>query len=119
MSIKLISKHRTCLMALAMIWIGFNHSNFPFQSKIVNFFILCGYCGVDIFIFLSGFGLYYALKKEPTYKEYIKRYFLGDDYQYDMASGKLTFDDMIKKCSFLKKGKYVDKDGKNHWKKIR
>lgn len=76
MSIKLISKYRTCIMALAMLWIGLNHSTFPFDSKIINFFVLCGYCGVDIFVFLSGFGLYYALKKGPTYKEYIKRRFL-------------------------------------------
>lgn len=74
MSIKLISKYRTCLMALATIWIGFNHSYFPFHTKVFNFFFAkCGYVGVDVFIFLSGFGLYYACKKHKSYKEYIKR----------------------------------------------
>lgn len=73
MTLKLISKHRTCLMALAMIWIGFNHSYFPFHFKIFSFISKCGYGGVDMFAFLSGFGLYYACQKHRSYKEYIKR----------------------------------------------
>ena len=74
MSIKLISKHRRALMGLAIIWIAIRHSNFPYDFKIVRFFLdSCGYGGVDVFLFLSSFGLYYAYKKESNYFEFIKR----------------------------------------------
>lgn len=70
----LISKYKTQLMAIAMIWIGFNHAYVGFRFKPLNFLLVtCGYGGVDLFMFLSGFGLYFALKKETKYLEFLKR----------------------------------------------
>lgn len=74
MSLKLISKYRTCLMALAMIWIGCYHTYYAPELKIFDFFIYRhGYFGIDFFVFLSGFGIYQALKKSSNYKTYIYR----------------------------------------------
>lgn len=74
MKLRLISKYRSCLMALAMLWVAIRHSNFPINFKPLKFLLYsCGYGGVDAFLFLSGFGIYYALKKEPVYWEFVKR----------------------------------------------
>lgn len=70
----LISKHRNELLAIAMLWIAFYHAYVGFNFKPLNFVLVtCGYGGVDIFMFLSGFGLYYAYKKENKYTDFIKR----------------------------------------------
>lgn len=74
MSINLISKYRKQLLAVGMIWLAIFHSYLSFGFKPFNFiFETCGYAGVDIFMFLSGFGLYYAYKKENKYIDFIKR----------------------------------------------
>ena len=74
MSISLISKHRRALMGVAIIWIAIRHSMFPFTIKPIAFVLdVCGYGGVDLFLFLSSFGLYYAYKKESRYWPFIKR----------------------------------------------
>lgn len=74
MSIKLLSKHRSELMVIAMIWLAIFHSHISFNFKPINFILeTCGYGGVDIFMFLSGFGLYYAYKKESKYFDFIKK----------------------------------------------
>ena len=74
MSIKLISKHRSALMAVAMFWIALEHSYFPVHNKLISFvFVKCGYGGVSLFAFLSAFGLYYSYKKDSNYLHFIKR----------------------------------------------
>lgn len=74
MSLNLISNNRKPLMAIAMLWIAIYHSYFPLTFKPFSFVLSkCGYGGVDLFIFLSGFGIYYACKKENDYLVYIKR----------------------------------------------
>ena len=76
MTVDLIRKHRREIMAVAMIWIAIRHSYFPIQSKILGFILnTCGYGGVDIFLFLSSFGLYYAYDKYSNYWSFIKRRF--------------------------------------------
>lgn len=70
----LISKHKKELMSIAMIWVAFYHVYFEFKFKPINFVLVkCGYGGVDLFVFLSGFSLYYAYEKENNYLEFIKR----------------------------------------------
>lgn len=72
MSIKLLSKYRTCLMAIAMIWIGCYHIYYGSGIKVIDFIVYRhGYFGVDIFVFLSGFGIYQSLKKSRNYYSYI------------------------------------------------
>ncbi len=70
----LISKYRTGLMGLATIFVYIFHdpiyTNHPAINAIKNRLFI----GVDIFIFLSGYGLYYASLKRQTIKSfYIKR----------------------------------------------
>ncbi len=75
--IQVISKFRTELMGIAAIMIIFGHTIF---WKNVNYgfltpFITVGYCGVDVFLFLSGFGLYFSLNNNNSTKQfYFKRF---------------------------------------------
>ena len=74
MNINLISKHRNSLLAFAMLWVAVHHSYFPITFKPFAFCIMtCGFGGVDMFLFLSSFGLYYAYKKNNDYLHFIKR----------------------------------------------
>lgn len=64
----LISKYRTEIMGLACIWIILHHYNnymvFPDVLYPLHRFTVYGNSGVDIFLFLSGIGLYFAFQKE-------------------------------------------------------
>jgi peptidoglycan/LPS O-acetylase OafA/YrhL len=72
----LISKYRTVLMGIAIILIMFCHmdvaqgnNGVPVTSvaRALHIFTV----GVDIFMFLSGFGLYYSYtKSKPSYREF-------------------------------------------------
>lgn len=72
---KLISKHRKSIMGLAAIFILIFHgwnirfSNVFILGNIEGFLKTYGYLGVDIFLFLSGYGLYYSMEngKLSTY----------------------------------------------------
>ena len=72
MSYSIISKHRSKIMAIAMIWIAFFHSTFWFNNRVLSFIQTNGFGGVDIFIFLFGFGMYYSLSKNDI--DYITFY---------------------------------------------
>ena len=74
MSIKLISKHRTELMAIALIWVALYHSYFPITNKAISFILVkCGYAGASLFLFLSGFSMFYSYKKDSDYTSFIKK----------------------------------------------
>lgn len=64
------------IFGFACMWIFFRHIFF-FDLKSYGFFDYfsqLGDCGVDIFLFLSGYGCYYSFKKdENVEKFYIKR----------------------------------------------
>ena len=73
-----ISKNRTIFMGIAIIWIMIYHipalaSLFP---QPLFFLIKTGYAGVDIFLFLSSYGLYYSLKKDPSITRFYKKRFI-------------------------------------------
>ena len=60
-----------------MLWIMLFHIPKLSGFKPFDFIQATGYGGVDIFIFLSGFGLYFAmLKYEKNLKKYYKKRFL-------------------------------------------
>lgn len=70
-------EERLFLFGIASLWIFFRHtihlasfSYFPIIYEIFNI----GDAGVDIFLFLSGYGLYYSYKKSSVYSFYIKRF---------------------------------------------
>lgn len=58
----ILSENRSFIMTIAIIWVGVFH--FPIETSIFGFHFIkaIGYGGVDIFVFLSGFGLYHSLK---------------------------------------------------------
>lgn len=57
-----ISTYRSSLMGFAIIWIMLYH--FTLKTPIIQQISGYGYGGVDIFMFLSGLGLYYSLSKK-------------------------------------------------------
>ncbi len=78
-----VSSFRGELMGIAIIWVMLLHGSELYQE--VNLPILSalarrGNLGVDVFLFLSGFGLYYSLKKSADIKKFyvrrIKRVFI-------------------------------------------
>ena len=78
--IELISKYRIQIMAFAALWILLFHTwipifeNIPLVSFAEAFLKRIGYCGVDIFFFLSGMGLVYSINKTTSLKLfYLKR----------------------------------------------
>lgn len=56
-------------MGFAMISIMLFHQPFFFDNLFVGFFHLFGYWGVEVFLFVSGFGIVHSLKKNsiPVY----------------------------------------------------
>lgn len=77
-----VSKYRPQIMGFAAIWIFIFHVrdeallffDVPGLKRIEIFFNNIGFCGVDVFLFLSGWGLYYALKKHNLSEFYKRRY---------------------------------------------
>ena len=80
----LLSKYRVAIMGFAALWILFFHIwepllEFPSESGLYLFAFLerfikrIGYCGVDIFLLLSGSGLTYAIRKESLFTFYVRR----------------------------------------------
>ena len=73
-----LSKYRTELMGIAIIWVVLYHGNeygmiLPSSLNIVNFVLEKGRGGVDIFLLLSGLGLYYSFSKDSNIKSFYKK----------------------------------------------
>ncbi len=66
-----ISKYRTQLMGFAMLWIMIYHIGI--DVTFLNPITRSGYLGVDIFIFLSAYGLYHGFKKYSSIKIFYKK----------------------------------------------
>lgn len=61
MSFRLISQYRNSLMGFAILWIIVYHFYLVIQPIDQSVFpVRIGYGGVDIFLLLSGLGLYYS-----------------------------------------------------------
>lgn len=61
---KAVSTYRTQLMGLAILWVMLYHSTVSFSSvPVLGTLQAYGYGGVDIFLLVSGLGLYYAYRK--------------------------------------------------------
>lgn len=76
---ELLSKYRTVIMGFAALWILYFHSyalifkSIPILGEIEEFIRKIGFCGVDIFFFLSGIGLTFSIKKYSIKEFYYKR----------------------------------------------
>lgn len=63
----LLHRYRSAVMGFAALWILLFHEwlpifgRYPKLSMIENFMQRIGYCGVDIFLFLSGMGMVYSI----------------------------------------------------------
>ncbi len=74
-----ISKYRGALMGIAALWIYFFHLWTPLLQDveavagIERFLKRAGFCGVDIFLLLSGIGLTYAIGKSGLLTFYYRR----------------------------------------------
>ena len=80
----LIMRYRIAIMGIAAIWIFVFHTWIPvfyeptngltaFLHNIEEYLRLIGYCGVDIFLLLSGMGLTYAIRKGSLARFYYRR----------------------------------------------
>ncbi len=70
--IKDISTYRSELMGCSIIWIMMLHYTFN-QIHPLGFIAQYGYAGVDIFMMVSGFGLYFSLEKDHHVWRYYKK----------------------------------------------
>lgn len=81
---KLLSRYRSCVMGIAAIWILVFHKwiqltttppegTFDLLNFLESFTKRIGFCGVDIFLMLSGIGLTFAIRKDSLLKFYYRR----------------------------------------------
>lgn len=68
-----LSRYRNELKGFAILWVVFFHARLGLDSGLLYQIKRIGYGGVDIFFFLSGYGLYYSLKKDNDLTHYLKR----------------------------------------------
>ena len=73
MNLSLISKYRTHIMGAAMMWIMWFHSAFVGKSEAFHFIHNIGFFGVDMFLLVSGLGLYYSMRKSKSMGEFYKK----------------------------------------------
>lgn len=63
---ELVSKYRSSIMGICIVFIMLFHNEFgvlgPFAYPFKNY----GHWGVDVFLFVSGFGLYYSLNQDKA-----------------------------------------------------
>jgi peptidoglycan/LPS O-acetylase OafA/YrhL len=69
-----ISRFRKPLMGLAIVFVMLFHIQMD-KSNFMYSVTRCGNVGVDIFLFLSGIGLWYSWNKNPSLKHFYHRRF--------------------------------------------
>lgn len=82
MDLKRIAYYRKEIMGLAAFWIFYLHfgpcllenSHFSVIKEIEWYINHVGYCGVEIFLFLSGMGLVYSVRKRSIKEFYVRRF---------------------------------------------
>lgn len=70
-----ISIYRSQLMGISILWIMMLHFTFT-QIKPLGFIAQYGFAGVDIFMMVSGLGLYYSLDKNCNILQFYKKRFI-------------------------------------------
>ena len=73
MRLELFSKYRTHIMGAAMIWIMFFHTPFSAKTEMGNFLHIIGFYGVDMFLLVSGLGLYYSMRKSKGILDFYRK----------------------------------------------
>lgn len=67
-----LSRYRNELKGVAILWVVFFHAQLGLGGLAYQVQRI-GYGGVDMFFFLSGFGLYHSLEKDADLGRYLKR----------------------------------------------
>lgn len=86
-SFSLINKNRKFLFGIATLWIAWFHSydliftvnekiTFMNLGNLLSWILYIGNCGVDIFLLLSGTGLYFSFSKNPDLPSFWRKRFL-------------------------------------------
>lgn len=79
-TIRMLSKYRLPIMGFATLWIMMNHVWKPILTErehlawIENYIKEIGFCGVDIFLLVSGLGLVFAIEKYDLKTFYLRRF---------------------------------------------
>lgn len=73
MDLFVLSKYRQELMGIAMLMVVFHHLAIPQCSTVVDFLHVNGGFGVDIFLLLSGMGLYYSTRHGLNLRSFLYR----------------------------------------------
>ena len=68
-----ITDNRLFIMGLAILWVALYHIPNHTSIPIFRFLQDIGYGGVDIFVFISGFGVYMSLKKDSDAGSFLGR----------------------------------------------
>ena len=87
LSLRRIGDSRKMIMGFATLWIAFFHSKYLVfadsrtlqllhLAEPLDFLRSIGNCGVDFFLFLSGFGLYHSLSRDGAVRPFYRRRFL-------------------------------------------
>lgn len=72
--LKTISKNRTTIMGMAMLLVMFFHSSIELSGcSVLAALKDMGDVGVDIFLMMSGFGIYCSLKKDDNLHRFYKK----------------------------------------------
>ena len=76
-----ISTHRQTIMGFSILYIMFFHSSFPLgEIRVLRIIKSFGNLGVDIFLCLSGIGIYYSLYNAEKVRKSKDKYFLFFDF---------------------------------------
>lgn len=73
---KAISKYRSFLMGFSILWIILYHAPFNIDNTIITTFINRGYLGVDIFLLVSGYGLFFSIEKDNNIRHFYWKRFI-------------------------------------------
>lgn len=74
--LKRFSTNRTQIMGVSMLCVVFFHSGFDLNDvPILSIFKQWGDIGVDMFLLMSGMGIYHSLSKKPDTSAYIRSRF--------------------------------------------
>lgn len=67
-----ISRGRSLILCTAALMVLIFHSSYQFEHSLMAFLVESGYMGVDLFLFVSGVGLYYSFSGNPDVRTFYK-----------------------------------------------
>lgn len=70
-----LSRHRAPLMGVAMLIVVVFHVGLPRENAFYGL-VRCGNLGVDMFLFLSGIGLWFSWTRRPSLRHFFARRYL-------------------------------------------